>query len=71
MDKKFAIRKEVAQGVGVLAVLVLLMLWLAGAFVKKIEPGPATPKAEHPRFNTQKVQRIVYPLLIDQVGTVR
>lgn len=71
MDKKFAIRKEVAQGVGVLAVLVLLMLWLAGAFVKKIEPGPATPKAEPPRFNTQKVQRIVYPLLIDQVGTVR
>jgi multidrug resistance efflux pump len=71
MDKKSAIRKEVVQGVGVLAVLVLLMLWLAGAFVKKIEPGPATPKAEPPRMNTQKVQRNVYPLLIDQVGTVR
>lgn len=64
-------RKEIAQGLGVLAVLVLLMLWLAGAFVKKIEPGPAASRAEPPRLNTQKVQRSVYPLLIDQIGTVR
>lgn len=64
-------RKEIAQGLGVLAVLVLLMLWLAGAFVKKIEPAPAASKAEPPHLNTQKVQRNVYPLLIDQVGTVR
>ena len=71
MDKKHITRKEVAKGLGVLAVLILLMLWLAGAFVKKIEPGPATSKAQPPRLNTQKVQRQVYPLLIDQMGTVR
>ena len=71
MDKKHTARKELIKGLGVLAILVLLMLWLAGTFVKKIEPGPSTPKAQPPRLNTQKVQRQVYPLLIDQIGTVR
>ena len=71
VDKKWFQRKEVMKGLGVLALLILLMLWLAGAFVKKIEPGPPTPKAQPPRMNTQKVQRQVYPLIIDQIGTVR
>ena len=71
MDKKHTVRKEVIKGLGVLVVLILLMLWLAGTFVKKIESGPATPKAQSPRLNTQQVQRQVYPLLIDQIGTVR
>ena len=71
VDKKWFQRKEVMKGLGVLALLILLMLWLAGAFVKKIEPGPPTPKAQPPRMNTQKVQRHVYPLIIDQIGTVR
>lgn len=66
-----ATRKEVAKGLGVLAVLILLMLWLAGAFVTKIEPGPAIPKGSPPRLSTQKVERQVYPLLIEQMGTVR
>ena len=71
VDKKWFQRKEVMKGLGVLALLILLMLWLAGAFVKKIEPGPPTAKAQPPRLNTQKVQRQVYPLIIDQIGTVR
>jgi multidrug efflux pump subunit AcrA (membrane-fusion protein) len=71
LDKKRTMRNEVAKGLGVLALLVLLMVWLAGAFVKKIEPGPATPRTEAPRLSTQKVQRQVYPLLLAQMGTVR
>ena len=71
LDKKRTMRKEIAKGLGVLVVLVLLMLWLAGVFVKKIEPGPATPKASPPQLKTQKVERCSYPLLIDQIGTVR
>jgi HlyD family secretion protein len=70
-EKKRAIRKEVTKGLGVLALLILLMMWLAGAFVKQIEPGPPVPKTSPVKLNTQKVQRQVYALVIDQVGTVR
>jgi HlyD family secretion protein len=71
MDKKHTVRKEVIKGLGVLVVLILLMLWLAGAFVKKIEPGSPALKPQLPKLNTQKVERQVYPLIMDQVGTVR
>lgn len=71
MHIKQATRKEIIKGMGVLALLVFLMLWLAGAFVKKIEPGPATPKGQPPRMNTERIERQSYPLIIDQIGTVR
>ena len=70
-DKKRAARKEVAKGVGVVALLIVLMMWLAGTFVKKVEPGPPAPKPQPPKVSTQKVERQVYLLTIDQVGTVR
>ena len=70
-DKKRAARKEVAKGVGVVALLIVLMMWLAGTFVKKVEPGPPAPKPQPSKVSTQKVERQVYLLTIDQVGTVR
>ncbi len=70
-DKKHAARKEVVKGVGVVALLIVLMMWLAGTFVKKVEPGLPAPKPQPPKVSTQKVERQVYPLTIDQVGTVQ
>ncbi len=70
-EKKQAGRKELAKGLGVLTLLIVLMMWLAGAFVDKVEPGPPTSKPEPPKVRTQRVERRIYPLTIDQVGTVR
>jgi multidrug resistance efflux pump len=70
-EKKQASRKELAKGLGVLTLLIVLMMWLAGTFVDKVEPGPATSKPESPKVKTQRVERRIYPLTIDQVGTVR
>ena len=62
---------QAVKGLGVLALLIVLMMWLAGTFVKKVEPGPPTPKPQPQGLTTQKVERKVYPLMIDQIGTVR
>jgi multidrug resistance efflux pump len=70
-EKKSANMKAVAKGLGVLAILIVLMMWLAGTFVKKVEPGSPAAKPLPAKLNTQKVERKVYPLIIDQVGTVR
>jgi len=70
-ESKRKLQREVAVGLGVLAVLALLMMWLAGAFVTKIAPGPAAAKGAPPSLNTVPVERRVYPRLIDQVGTIR
>ena len=56
---------------GVLLLLVVLMMWLAGGFNKKVQPGPPLPKPHPPRFTTQRVERRLYPLVIDQVGNLR
>lgn len=63
--------REVAKGLGVLSLLAILMLWLAGAFLDKVEPGPPSSKGPPPSYRTWKIVRHVYPLTIDQVGTIR
>ena len=70
-ETKHPIQKEVVKGLGVLALLIVLMVWLAGAFVEKVTPGPPAPKPQAPKLRTQKVERRVYPFFMDQVGTVR
>jgi multidrug resistance efflux pump len=70
VGKKQGGRKELAKGLGVLTLLVVLMMWLAGTFVDKVEPGPPASKPEPPKVRTQRVERRVYPLTIDQIGTV-
>lgn len=62
---------EAGKGLGVIAVLVLLMLWLSGAFISKVEPGPPTPKSKPKPFRTAKVENLTFPQIVEQVGTVR
>ncbi len=63
--------RQAGKGLGVLGLLIVMMMWLAGAFVQKVNPGPPTPKPQQGKLNTVKVERRVYPLMIDQVGTLR
>jgi multidrug resistance efflux pump len=69
--KKSVTTKAVAKGFGVLVLLILLMMWLAGTFVKKVDPGPPASRPLPGKLASQKVERKVYPLVIDQIGTVR
>jgi len=62
---------EAGKGLGVIAVLVLLMLWLSGAFISKVEPGPPAPKSKPKPFRTAKVENLTFPQIVEQVGTVR
>lgn len=71
-DGKRNVGREALKGVGLAALLLLMMMWLAGAFVSKVEPGEAAPKpVPAGKLETWKVQRVVTPLVVDQVGSVR
>lgn len=65
------LRREILKGLGVLFLLLLLMMWLSGVFVKKVHPGLAAEKKKSETLKTWKVQKTTYPLLIEQIGTVR
>ncbi|MCE5333402.1 MAG: efflux RND transporter periplasmic adaptor subunit [Desulfobacteraceae bacterium] len=65
------ILRQAAKGLGVLILLIGMMMWLAGAFVRKVESGPPEAKPHPGKLNTLKVERRVYPLVIDQVGSLR
>lgn len=69
--EKRAFLREVAKGLGVLVLLIVMMMWLAGTFVGKVESGPPAAKPQPGRLNTVKVESRVYPLVIDQVGSLR
>ncbi len=56
---------------GLVALLLVLMLWLSGAFLEKVEPGPALAKEKAPKVTTQKVEKKRFPLIMEQVGTLR
>ncbi len=65
------ILREAGKGLGVLVLLIVMMMWLAGVFVRKVGSGPPAHKPQQGKLNTVKVERRVYPLIIDQVGTLR
>ena len=65
------LRREILKGLGVLFLLLLLIMWLSGVFVRKVHPGPAVEKTKPETLKTWKVQKTTYPLLIEQNGTVR
>jgi multidrug efflux pump subunit AcrA (membrane-fusion protein) len=56
-------------------VLIVLMLWLSGAFIDKIraDTSPAAARTARPTSmpKTQSVEMRVFPLTVDQVGTVQ
>ena len=59
------------KGLGVLALLILLMLWLSGTFLGKVKPGPPAAKSKPPRVATVRVELREFPLIAEQVGTIR
>jgi multidrug efflux pump subunit AcrA (membrane-fusion protein) len=63
--------REGGKGLGVLFILVVLMLWLSGGFISKVAPGPPLKRPKHPPVTTGKVERRVFPVLIEQVGNLR
>jgi HlyD family secretion protein len=71
--------REAGKILLVAAVLVALMLWLSGAFIDKIRadipaaPGAAGPAQMRPTAPVKSlpVEMRVFPLLVDQVGTVQ
>lgn len=69
---KRGFRRQLIKGLGLVAILILLMMWLAGVFKSKVQPGKPE-LAGRPAEEVQlfKAERVTYPLLIDQVGTVR
>ncbi len=70
-DRKSAALAGYGKGFGALAILVFLMLWLSGAFVKKVgsEAVQSGPSMQKPP--TVRVERKTFPLLIEQVGAIR
>lgn len=62
---------EPLKGLGVAALLVVMMLWLSGTFVEKVEPGPPAAKPPPPALKTQRVELKNFPLILEQAGSVR
>jgi multidrug resistance efflux pump len=69
--KKKAALARYGKGFGALAILVFLMLWLSGAFVKKVGPEAVQPGPSLQKPATVRVERKTFPLLIEQVGAIR
>jgi multidrug resistance efflux pump len=69
-EERQKLKREGAKGLGVVLVLILLMMWLAGTFVSKVEPGAAASKPRPAKVTTWKVKSQMYPLIISQVGSV-
>lgn len=68
---KSTLKRELLKGGLVLGLLVVLMMWLAGGFVEKVQPASPASKPPPPRYTTQKVQHRTFPLVVEQAGTVR
>ncbi len=69
--------RPVGEALVLAAVLIVLMLWLSGAFIDKIRAdtapraAPAAHPASKPAAKSQPVETRVFPLTVDQVGTVQ
>ncbi len=70
-DKKRAALARLGKGLGALAVLIVLMLWLSGSFVRKVGTEAARPEPVRQKPPTLRVERKTFPLLIEQVGAIR
>lgn len=70
-ETKRMIFREAGKGLGVLVLLILIMMWLAGAFVSKVKPGSPEARQKPQKLNTVRVEKTAYPLVIDQVGSLR
>ena len=64
---------KVGSGLLLVAFLVGMMLWLAGTFRQKVEPGPLVPEPPAPSgtLATATVTSRTFPMVIEQVGTIQ
>jgi RND family efflux transporter MFP subunit len=62
---------EILKLVALVAVLVVMMMWLAGAFRKKIQAAPVQEPATVAAEATTRVEARQYPMIVEQAGTVR
>ncbi|MDR3570543.1 MAG: efflux RND transporter periplasmic adaptor subunit [Syntrophobacteraceae bacterium] len=74
-DKKRAVRAQIRNGGLALLALIVMMLWLSGAFVSKVGPRSAASKtaglSKNPALQTVRVTGETFPLIVEQVGTIR
>lgn len=70
-SRKAHLVKEGGKLAAMVAVLVVLMLWLSGAFLNKVEPKPPKESKETQPLKTARVERQRFPLVVEQVGTLR
>jgi RND family efflux transporter MFP subunit len=78
-SKSFTRRAEALQGKGkavvkmvaLIAVLLVMMMWLAGAFRNKIQAGPVLEPSAVAATPTTRVETRPYPMIVEQAGTVR
>jgi len=64
-------RRELLKGGLVIGLLVILMMWLAGGFVEKVQPASPASKPPPSRYVTQKSEQRTFPLVVEQAGTVQ
>lgn len=65
------VTREAAKVGAMVVVLVVLMLWLSGAFISKVEPQSPKKRPESKPHKTAQVERMRFPLVVEQVGTLR
>ncbi len=74
-ENKGASRVQIRNGIAALAALIILMLWLSGAFVRKVGPESASTKTAlgqpKPKQTIFRAENKTFPLFIGQVGTIR
>jgi RND family efflux transporter MFP subunit len=63
--------KAILKLVALVAVLVVMMMWLAGAFRNKIQAAPVQEPATVAAEATTRVEARQYPMIVEQAGTVR
>ncbi|MHC1743320.1 MAG: efflux RND transporter periplasmic adaptor subunit [Syntrophobacteraceae bacterium] len=70
-NRKARLVREGGKLGAMVLVLVGLMLWLSGAFLSRVEPQPPKERREAGAHKTAKVERHRFPLVVEQVGTLR
>ncbi len=64
--------KEAGKLLALAVLLIVLMLWLSGTFVSKIQASASpAPEPPAPAVKSQPVESRQFPLLVEQVGTVQ
>ncbi|MGC8719232.1 MAG: efflux RND transporter periplasmic adaptor subunit [Thermodesulforhabdaceae bacterium] len=70
--KEDARMRRIAQGIGTLVALILMMAWLSGTFISKVEPGKVEIPEAHARTGeSNPVREMSFSFEAEQVGTIK